>query len=126
MTVEEKKFLDDVLFSIECVDKHLHHKRDFNLFFDDITIRRAVERELEIIGEAINHLLKLNPNVEITHARTIVDLRNRIIHAYDNINPQIIWRIVTKELPILQQEELVSSVWTKFSCAMSYQPTVCR
>ena len=66
--------------------------------------RRAVERELEIVGEAMNRLLKINPQIQLTYTRVAVDLRNRIIHAYDNINNTIIWKIVTKDIPVLEKE----------------------
>lgn len=52
--------------------------------------RRAVERELEIIGEAMNNFLRLNPSAQLSYIRTVVDLRNKTIHAYDNINNTII------------------------------------
>ena len=66
--------------------------------------RRAVERELEIVGEAMNRLLKINPQIQLTYTRVALDLRNRIIHAYDNINNTIIWKIVTKDIPVLEKE----------------------
>jgi uncharacterized protein with HEPN domain len=63
-----------------------------------------VERELEIIGEAVNNLLKINPAIPISFARIVVDLRNRIIHAYDNVNDTLIWKIIMKDIPLLLQE----------------------
>lgn len=52
----------------------------------------------------MNRLLKLNDTVTLSYARIIVDLRNKIIHAYDNINDAIIWKIVIKDIPILLSE----------------------
>lgn len=63
-----------------------------------------MERELEIIGEAVSNLLKINPDISISYARLIVDLRNKIIHAYDNVNDIIIWKVVMKDIPVLQKE----------------------
>ena len=68
------------------------------------TKRRAVERELEIIGEAINKLLKINSQMMISYSRQIVDLRNKIIHSYDNVNNIVIWKIIIKDIPVLQKE----------------------
>jgi len=68
------------------------------------TRRRAVERELEIIGEAMNSLLKINPSMQLFYARVAVDLRNRIIYAYDNVNNTIIWNIIMTDIPILLNE----------------------
>lgn len=65
---------------------------------------RAIERELEIIGEAMNNFLKRNPSVQLSYTRTVVDLRNKIAHAYDNVNHTIICRILVTNLPVLQEE----------------------
>jgi len=59
---------------------------------------------LEIIGEATNNLLKLNPDFPLSHARLIVDLRNRVIHSYDSVDEIIIWKIVMKDIPVLLKE----------------------
>jgi len=63
-----------------------------------------VERELEIIGEATNRILKIDGSIAISNARRIVDLRNRVIHAYDAVDDVIVWSIVVKSLPGLKQE----------------------
>jgi uncharacterized protein with HEPN domain len=67
-------------------------------------IVRAVERNIEIIGEAMNRLLEKQVQLEITNARKIVDTRNRIIHGYDSVSEAIIWNIVKEHLPLLKQE----------------------
>lgn len=104
ISLEEKKLLKDIEIAILSIHDHLNHTFDFNLYQQNKTIRRAVEREFEIIGEAIGKLLKINPNIKISYARQIVDLRNKVIHAYDNVNNILIWKIVTKDLPILLSE----------------------
>ncbi len=101
---EEKKLLLDVIESIHSIDEHLEKERILEKYLSNKTKRRAVERELEIIGEAINQLLKINPNISITYARIIVDLRNRVIHAYDSVDDIIIWKIIVKDIPVLFQE----------------------
>jgi len=63
-----------------------------------------VERELEIIGEAINRILKIDETIVISNARQIVNLRNKIIHAYDNIDDALIWSIIVNHLPELHKE----------------------
>ena len=59
---------------------------------------------MEIIGEAVNNLLKLQPEIKITSAQKIVDLRNLIIHAYDAVNNEMIWVIIIRYLPLLKSE----------------------
>lgn len=104
MTLEEKKLLTDILVAIHSIDDHLEHRRIFDEYKSNKTKRRAVERELEIIGEAVSNLLKHNPTISISYARLIIDLRNKIIHAYDNVNDVIIWKIIMKDIPVLQAE----------------------
>jgi len=67
--------------------------KDFNLFQHDKKTRRAIERNIEIIGEAINRTLKLRPDIEIINARKIVDTRNRIIHGYDSVSADILGQL---------------------------------
>ena len=67
-------------------------------------MRRGIERELEIIGEAINRLLKIDPAMKIDNARKIVDLRNWVIHGYDKIDDVVIWGIVSKKIPLLKKQ----------------------
>ena len=68
------------------------------------TCRRAVERNIEIIGEAMSRILKIDPNIKISHTRKIVDTRNRIIHGYDSVSEDILWGIVIRNLPDLERE----------------------
>lgn len=104
MTIEEKKLLTDVIVSISSIDDHLEGRRNLDEYIKNKTKRRAVERELEIIGEAISKLLKINPDISISYARQIVDLRNKVIHAYDNVNDIVIWNIIMNHLPTLKSE----------------------
>ena len=73
-------------------------------FKQDLQLKRATERNLEIIGEAMNRLLKEEPNIAITDSRRIVGLRNQIIHGYDSISDENVWAIVINHLPLLQKE----------------------
>lgn len=102
--LEEKKLLTDIIISIESIYEHLEDNLDFAVYKANKTKRRAVERELEIIGEAINKLLKINPEIVISYSRQIVDLRNKIIHSYDNVNDIVIWKILIKDIPVLKNE----------------------
>ena len=66
--------------------------------------KRAVERNIEIIGEAMNRILKRDNSIVITNSRKLVDTRNRIIHAYDAVSDDIIWGIIIRHLPVLKIE----------------------
>lgn len=104
MNIREKKLCFDILNCIDSIDDHLENRRVYEEYLNNKTKRRAVERELEIIGEAINNLLKINPLIKISFSRQIVDLRNKVIHAYDNINDAVIWNVVVNHLPTLKKE----------------------
>ena len=70
----------------------------------NLRTKRAVERNIEIIGEALSRILKQDETIRITNSRKIVDTRNRIIHGYDSVSDDVIWGIVIRHLPILQTE----------------------
>lgn len=59
---------------------------------------------MEIMGEAMNQALKINPNIPITASRKIVDTRNFVIHAYDSLKPDTLWGIVINHMPLLKKE----------------------
>jgi uncharacterized protein with HEPN domain len=104
ISLEERKLLTDIIVAAASIDDYLEGERSFSVYMTSKMRRRAVERELEIIGEAVNNLLKLNPQIPLSYARIVVDLRNRIIHAYDEVNHTIIWKIVIKDIPVLLKE----------------------
>lgn len=104
ISLEQKKLLSDILESVVSIDEHLEGKRVFDEYSSNKTKRRAVERELEIIGEAMTKLLKFNPEIQISYARLIVDLRNKVIHSYDSVDDFLIWKIIMKDIPVLEEE----------------------
>ena len=99
-----EKYLYDIKESIDSIDEYLGDKRDFFEYKKNKLLRRGVERELEIIGEAINRILEINPDIEISEARRIVDLRNWVIHGYDKVDDTIIWGIISRDLPQLKKQ----------------------
>jgi len=76
--------------------------KDFSFFQTDIRTKRAVERNLEIIGEAASRIYKKSPGTDIPNIRQIIDTRNRIIHGYDTVSDEILWSIVNEYLPQLK------------------------
>ncbi|MCH8494441.1 MAG: DUF86 domain-containing protein [Balneolales bacterium] len=104
MKPEVKKNLYDVDLSISSIFEYIGEKTDLTAYLRNKLLRRAVEREIEIIGEAINRALKQDPNLQIKNARRIVDTRNWVIHGYDKVDDVIVWGIVVNHLPKLQQE----------------------
>ncbi len=104
MKREIKKYLFDIKTSIESINEYLGDKRNFYIYQENKLLRRGIEREIEIIGEAVNRILKLEPTIKIESARQIVDTRNWVIHGYDKVDDVVIWGIVSKKLPKLLVE----------------------
>lgn len=105
MEIEIKTWLYDILNAISEIDGFFKEvPKELISYKNDIRTRRAVERNLEIIGEATNRILQRNASIQLSYARQIVSTRNTIIHAYDYVSDEIIWGIVMEYLPILQEE----------------------
>jgi len=97
-------YLLDIQVSINSISDYLGDKRDFKEYKSNKLLRRGIEREIEIIGEATNRILKLDKNIDISDSRRIVDLRNWVIHGYDRVDDVIIWGIVSSDLPKLKEQ----------------------
>jgi len=100
-----RKYLEDILIAIDEIDFFFKTMpKKYNTFLNNLLLRRAVERNIEIIGEAMNRILKSDNTILITHARKIVDTRNYVIHGYDSLTVDILWSIVVNHLPLLKIE----------------------
>lgn len=100
-----KTWLYDILNSINEIESYfVETPKMFEIYQNDLKTKRAIERNIEIIGEAMNRILKENNSIEISNSRKIVDVRNRIIHGYDSVSDDVIWGIVIKNLPVLKTE----------------------
>jgi uncharacterized protein with HEPN domain len=86
------------------INNFLPEPRNFFEFEKDLKTKRAVERNIEILGEAMRRILQLKPDFPISNSRKIVDTWNRITHGYDSVSDDVVWLIVVKYLPILQKE----------------------
>ena len=104
MLLEEEKLLSDILTSINSINEYIKDNRTFDYFYQNKVIRRAVERELEIVGETVRNLQKLNSTITLQYTSQSIAVRNRIAHAYDGIDYITIWSIVINHLPKLKTE----------------------
>ncbi len=99
MDIEIKTWLYDILNSINEIESFfIDLKKDFTTYQNDLKAKRAVERNSEIIGEAMNRTLNKDTSIQFSNARKIVNTRNRIIHGYDTVSDDIIWSIVIKHI----------------------------
>jgi uncharacterized protein with HEPN domain len=104
MTEQGKKYLSDILRAIELIEQFTITTPNFNDYSMDLKTQSAVERQLGIIGEAVNNFDKLLPELTLENARKIVGFRNRLIHTYDAVDSSMIWAIVKRHLSPLKCE----------------------
>jgi uncharacterized protein with HEPN domain len=104
MTDQGRKYLSDIFLAIELIESFTKETSSFERYQGDSKTQSAVERQLGIIGEAINKFEKIFPEINLDNARKIVGLRNRLIHSYDSIDSSIIWAIIKNHLTPLKTE----------------------
>ena len=111
-----KKHLQDILNAIDDIETFFEGQpKLFEEFCRDIRLQRAIERCIEIIGEAMNRILKENKDIAITNARKIVDARNYIVHGYDSLSVDILWSIVVI-IFIIKRQTGCNSRWNIYFC----------
>ena len=98
-------YLQDILDAIDDMERcFADFPNRYDVFAKDIMRKCVVERKTEIMGEAINRIRKADSSVEIPNARAVIDTRNRIIHAYDNVRPEFLWSLVIRHIPELKKD----------------------
>lgn len=99
-----QKYLQDILIAINDIHSFLGEAPTYESYSQNLMMQYAVERALGIIGEASNHLRRIQPDIQISHLRDIINFRNMVIHAYDGIDNQRVWIIIIDYLPVLKKE----------------------
>lgn len=100
----EKHLVDVLNATIEVESFFVDTPKIFQKFQKDMLRQRAIERNVEIMGEAINRILKVNPNFELPNAKAIINTRNRVIHGYDSVTTEFLWSLVIKHIPALKKD----------------------
>ena len=105
MRPESRKYLYDVSKAAELLSWFTEGKT-FDDFSEDQLLQSAVERQMEIIGEAINQLSRVDAETvaRISGYRWIIALRNVLIHGYAQVDSRILWDVLQMNLPVLQRE----------------------
>ncbi len=93
---------ESIILEIEAIKTKTDN--NCNVFKSDIILQRAIERDLEILGEAIKNITEISPSIQISSIKNIIGLRNIIAHAYDSVEPEVIWAIIQKDIPKLSNE----------------------
>ena len=105
MDNEIKTWLFDIIQSINEIESYFEDStKNFAHYITDLRTKRAVERNIEIIGEAVNRILKKDKHFKLENAEKIIGTRNRIAHGYDKISDSLIWSIIINHLPKLKKE----------------------
>ncbi|HLF63822.1 MAG TPA: HepT-like ribonuclease domain-containing protein [Saprospiraceae bacterium] len=104
MTERAKKYLSDILIAIDLIESFMKDITGFNEYSGDAKTKSAVERQLGIIGEAVNKYRNEQDAFELSHTKAIIQFRNRLVHSYDSVDDSIIWAIVRLHLPPLKVE----------------------
>ena len=104
MTEKSRKYLFDIILAIELIEEFTNEVNDFNKYDTDRKTQSAVERQLAIVGEALNQFRKLEPNIQIENDKQIIAFRNRLVHAYDSLDNSMVWLILKKHIEPLKRE----------------------
>jgi uncharacterized protein with HEPN domain len=105
MQLEAKKLLEDIRQACQEILAFTEDKT-FPDYEQDKLLRSGVERQFEIIGEALNRLVKVAPDLanQVSHYKRIISFRNILIHGYDLVEDTVVWDIVAKDLPLLHSQ----------------------
>lgn len=105
MRLETKKYLHDVQQAVKRLAEFTRDKT-FADYEADAMLRSAVERQFEIVGEALNQLAKNDPGcaASISDYRRIIAFRNILIHGYAEIDNRLVWSILETKLPALTRD----------------------
>jgi uncharacterized protein with HEPN domain len=100
-----KTWLYDILQSTKEIESYFSDRpKIFEQYISDFRTKRAVERNIEIIGEAVSRIIKRDKDFKLDNTRQIIGTRNRIAHGYDKIADDLIWSILINNLPRLKEE----------------------
>lgn len=105
MRLEAKKYLYDIQQAASRIAEFTSGKRSDD-YRGDAMLRSAVERQFEIIGEALAQLAKLDEALaaQISEYRRIIAFRNILIHGYAEVDDRLVWDIIETKLPTLRQQ----------------------
>jgi uncharacterized protein with HEPN domain len=105
LPLEVRKYLFDIAQACDLLTQFTKGKT-FTDYSVDALLRSAVERQFEVVGEALNQILRLCPDLSnrISDCRRIVAFRNRLIHAYSFVSDEVVWGVLETNLPTLRRE----------------------
>ena len=107
MQLEAQKLLEDIRQACEHILEFIEGKT-LSDYTNDVLLRSGIERQFEIIGEALNRLFKVEPDVanQIHHYKRVISFRNVLIHGYDVVEDTVVWDVIIDNLPPLYNQVL--------------------
>lgn len=90
MTEKGLKYLSDIVNAVDLIEDFTKSISNYSEYIIDLKTQSAVERQLGIIGEAVNKFNSAHPDISLSNAGKIAGFRNRLIHAYDAVNSSIV------------------------------------
>ena len=105
MQLEAKKYLYDIQQAAARIAEFTSGKQ-FEDYRSNAMLRAAVERQFEIIGEALSQLARLDERLveRISERRRIIAFRNILIHGYADVDDRLVWDVIQGKLPVLRRE----------------------
>ena len=105
MEIEARKLLEDVRQAATLIARFVS-ARSFDDYTSDVLLRSGVERQFEIIGEALVRLTRAAPSVadQLSNVPRAIAFRNALVHGYDAVNDRTVWDIIQTHLPPLQRD----------------------
>jgi uncharacterized protein with HEPN domain len=105
MLPEARAYLHDIEQATILIDQ-FRQRKTLDDYLADPLLRSGVERQLEIAGEAVSKLSRVDPTTaaRLTGRRRIIALRNILIHGYASVDHRVIWNILDQDVPVLQSE----------------------
>jgi uncharacterized protein with HEPN domain len=107
MDNRSRKYLHDINIACGFIRRFTENKT-LGDYREDPMLRSAVERQFQIIGEALQKLIKENSSFKdsITEYRDIINFRNILVHGYDMVDDEVVWGVIERSLPTLHKEIL--------------------
>lgn len=100
-----KKYLFDILTCIQEIESFIEGREiSTDSLRSDRKTLRAIERDLEIIGDPMKRILRLDPEIQISDTSEIIGARNYIAHEYESVSLSILSRTLTDHIPLLKKE----------------------
>ena len=107
MTEPARKYLLDITRALGLIRDFTASTVSFESYSTDLKTQSAVERQLEIVGEALKNLRHLASEVQIHHAKQSIELHNNLLKDYSSNNNRNVWAYVQNRVAPLHREVLL-------------------